>query len=55
MYMKKIGLPLESIGKDVFFIYNGSKIDPKTKESIGSMQLDFSYILVSDFKNNIGA
>ena len=55
MYMKKIGLPLESIGKDVFFFINGAKIDPKTKESIDSMNLNFAQILVSDFKSNLGA
>ena len=55
MYMKKIGLPLESIGKDVMFFVNGAKQDPKSKESIGSTFYIFGHIIVSDLKNNNGA
>ena len=55
MYVKKIGLSIESVEKDIMFFFNGAKLDPKSKEKIGLALFDFNNILVSDFKNNIGA
>ena len=55
MYVKKIGLSIESVEKDIMFFFNGAKLDPKSKEKISLALFDFNKILVSDFKNNIGA
>ena len=35
-YANKVYLPLDSIGKDVFFLFNGAQLDPKSQETIGS-------------------
>ena len=45
-YANKIGLPVDSLGKDVSFLYNGSQLDYKTQTTIGNMFRNSSIITV---------
>ena len=56
-YISRMGLNDYVIGKEIFFIYNGLKIDEKEEKSIGKyfFQGMLQTILVVDTKNIIGA
>lgn len=55
MYMKKMGLSPDSIGKDVMFLFNGAQLDPKSQEKLGSKFRVTAAITVYDLKGIIGA
>ena len=55
MYMKRMGLSNDSIGKDVMFLYNGAQLDCKSQEKIGSKFHIAAAITVYDLKGIIGA
>ena len=54
-YVDKIGLPHNVIGKDIMFLYNGSQLDPKCQDTIGSTFQNGSNITVYDLNGIIGA
>ena len=54
-YTNRIGLPPNVIGKDIMFLYNGAQLDPKSKQSIGSMFRNIAVITVYDLNGIIGA
>lgn len=55
MYMRKMGLSPDSIGKDVMFLFNGAQLDPTSKEKLGSKFRVTAAITVYDLKGIIGA
>ena len=55
IYIKKIGLNLNVIGKDFMFAYNGTKLDDNSHQSIGSIFRNNGVISVYDISNIIGA
>jgi hypothetical protein len=55
MYMKKMGLSTDSIGKDVMFLFNGAQLEPKSQDKIGSKFRVTAAITVYDLKGIIGA
>jgi hypothetical protein len=55
VYMKKMGLSPDSIGKDIMFLFNGSQLDAKSKEKLGSKFRATAAITVYDLKGIIGA
>ena len=54
-YTQKLGLPPTAIGKDITFLYNGSQLDPKSKQTIGSIFRNTAVITVYDLNGIIGA
>ena len=56
-YISRVGLSDHAIGKEIFFIYNGLKIDEKEEKKIGQYFFPgmLQTILVVDTKNIIGA
>ena len=53
-FVRKLGLPERVIENDLIFLFNGSKIDVHSNESISKFQ-DFAAITVFDQNNVIGA
>ena len=53
-YAKKIDLPEDYLGKEVMFLYTGTKLDFKSKQTIGSMFSNNATISVFDIGNIIG-
>ena len=35
-YVQKMGLSPDSVGRDIMFLFNGAKLDPHSKEKLGS-------------------
>ncbi len=54
-YTQKLGLPPTAIGKDITFLYNGSQLDAKSQQTIGSMFRNTAVITVYDLNGIIGA
>jgi len=55
MYIKRIGLSLDVIGKDIMFLYNCVQLDYNSQQSIGSMLGNTANIIVYDKNGIIGA
>jgi hypothetical protein len=53
LYVEKLDLSEDSIGKDIMFIYNGQQLNPKLKESIGSLFSNNSVISIYDVNDII--
>ena len=50
-YANKNDLPVDLLGEDVFFTYNGLPLDPRSKSTLGSMFGTTGFITVFDSKN----
>ena len=55
-FITKLGLSTQSIGKDIFFVYNALRVDPNENRTLSEMSIiDSSIIMVIDTKGLIGA
>lgn len=53
-YCNNLGLDISSVGKDIIFLFNGSKLNLDDKRNLGKFMRNLSYIIVIDVKNIIG-
>ena len=55
IYVHKISLPESVINNEIVFLFDGQKLDHKSKEEIGSVFKDAAIIIVVDIGEIIGA